>query len=420
MTPTMTRKRKSEEIEDQPAGAVTPTGSPARKKMRITLQQKQALMDNLQLEITERARQLRAGYALQCADLRARIERRVNRIPLTMRKMTMRELMEQHESARPAKDAPRASPPKQKTSVEIPTPRRKPLPPLPQEHASTKLPSPARQQAQQAPTRGKKRPSSEIQIASDKENESHPDNLPVVKNTKRLKTTTAQATSTTSRTAKHTTTSVLSPRSHNSRTLPRSPIKDIYLPTSPAKSMIARPTTAMSPVRPTSPFKSAATAATSAISASMHGMYEQAKRGGTATAAKFTRTASKEKKETATAAKGQMLPPPKPKPSAPASPQRTFSQASTHSNSTDVSTASNGTTVVKPKRGGRTAAAVSKTAKSAAEPGSPVEKKKGGVARAASAAKTALKRNAGTTGAASKKVVVAEPAAGKRVLRKRA
>ncbi|EXJ56418.1 hypothetical protein A1O7_06761 [Cladophialophora yegresii CBS 114405] len=424
----MTRKRKSEdieEIEDQPAGAVTPTGSPPLKKMRITLQQKQALMDNLQLEITERARQLRAGYALQCADLRARIERRVNRIPLTMRKMTMRELMEQHQPARPVKDAPRASPPKQTISVEVPTPKRKPLPPLPQEHASTKLQSSARQQAQQvqqAPTRGKKRPSSEIQIASDKENERHPDTLPVVKNNKRPKATTAQATRTTSRTAKHPTTSVLSPRSHNSRTLPRSPIKDLYLPTSPAKSMIARPTTAMSPVRSTSPFKSAATAATSAISASMHGMYEQAKRGGTATAAKLTRTASKEKKETSTAvAKGQMLPPPKPKPSVPASPQRTFSQASTHSNSTDVSAASSGTTVVKPKRGGRTATAVSKTAKIAAEPVSPAEKKKkGGVARAASVAKTALKRNAGTTRTANKKVVVAEPAAGKRVLRNRA
>jgi len=49
MAPTQTRKRKSDEMEDAPQ-AVTPTGSPARKKMRITESQKQALIDNLQLE----------------------------------------------------------------------------------------------------------------------------------------------------------------------------------------------------------------------------------------------------------------------------------------------------------------------------------------------------------------------------------
>ncbi|KAJ9615008.1 hypothetical protein H2200_001082 [Cladophialophora chaetospira] len=416
MAPANSRKRKSDAMDEQLTGAVTPTSSPARKKMRITQQQKQALMDNLQLEITERARQLRAGYALQCADLRARIERRVNRIPLSVRKMTMGELIAQQQATK--SQTPRAPPSKQTISVEIPA--RKPLPPLPQDQVTSKLPSPARPQPQPAPTRGKKRMSPEIQIALDKENEHEQnDSLPVLKNTKRTKTTTAQGTRATSRTAKAAPSSVLSPRSHNSRTLPRSPIKDVYLPTSPAKSMIARPTTAISPIRPTSPLKSAATAATSAISASMHGMIEHAKRGGTATAAKLSRTASKEKKEIA--AKGKMLPPPKPAvPSAPASPQRTISQTSTHSSSTDISTASSGTTVIKPKRGGRTVAASKTTAKSAAEPTSPVEKKKGGVARAASAAKTALKRNAGTTGAAGKKVVVAEPAAGRRVLRKRA
>ena len=439
MAPTTTRKRKSDEMEDQPAGAVTPTGSPAPKKMRITQQQKQALMDNLQLEskwlfsylrsmatdrikVTERARQLRAGYALQCADLRARIERRVNRIPLSIRKMTMGELMQQDAATKSSQ--PRASPPKQTVTVEILAP--KPLPPLPVEHTTTRLPSPARSRAQAAPVRGKKRMSLGIQIASDKENEHEPDMLPVTKNTKRAKTTTAttRATRTASQTAAPNPQTVLSPRSNNSRTLPRSPIKDFYLPGSPAKSMIARPTTALSPIRPASPLKSAATAATSAISASVQGMIEQAKRGGTATAAKITRTASKEKKEAAAASKGRMLPPPRPTTNAaPSSPQRAFSQASTHSNSTDISTASSGTTVIKPKRGGRIAAATSKvTAKATLEVEVSVEKKKGGMARAASAAKTALKRNANavSTAAAGKKVVVAEPAAGRRVLRKRA
>lgn len=49
MPPANTRKRKSTEMEDEPAPTATPTGSP-RKKMRISQSQKQALMDNLQLE----------------------------------------------------------------------------------------------------------------------------------------------------------------------------------------------------------------------------------------------------------------------------------------------------------------------------------------------------------------------------------
>ncbi|OAL35885.1 hypothetical protein AYO20_04791 [Fonsecaea nubica] len=434
MAPANSRKRKSDEMDEGAGagGAVTPSGSPARKRLRITQQQKQALMDNLQLEITERARQLRAGYALQCADLRARIERRVNRIPLSIRKMTMRELMQQHEASIAKQNQPRTSPPKQTTSVQVPAP--KPLPPLPQESGSTKLPSPIRAQPPQATAaRGiRKRMSPQIQIALDKVSEDDQaesaalDTLPVTKNTKRARGAAAAAVPTTrpaSRAvAKQPPISVLSPRSHNSRTLPRSPIKDPYLPASPTKNMFGRPgATAISPIRPASPLKSAATAATTAISASVHGMIEHAKRGGTATAAKLTRTASKEKKEAAALAKAQMLPPPKP--SVPPSPQRAFSQASTRSVATDASTTSTGTTVVvKPKRGGRPATVKATSAQHTKDVAT-TEKKKGGVARAASAAKTALKRNAtaGTgTGTTSKKVVVAEPAAGRRVLRKRA
>jgi len=47
MTPQTARKRKSDEMEGGPS---TPTGSPAPKKMKITQPQKQALIDNLQLE----------------------------------------------------------------------------------------------------------------------------------------------------------------------------------------------------------------------------------------------------------------------------------------------------------------------------------------------------------------------------------
>lgn len=53
MTSLLSRKRKSPEPdrdgshEDQ---ITTPTGSPARKKLKISQSQKQALIDNLQLE----------------------------------------------------------------------------------------------------------------------------------------------------------------------------------------------------------------------------------------------------------------------------------------------------------------------------------------------------------------------------------
>lgn len=43
------RKRKSDAMEETPHPH-TPTGSPARKRMKITESQKQALIDNLQLE----------------------------------------------------------------------------------------------------------------------------------------------------------------------------------------------------------------------------------------------------------------------------------------------------------------------------------------------------------------------------------
>jgi hypothetical protein len=59
------------------------------------------------IAVTERARKLRAHYALQVQDLRARIERRVNRIPVALRKATMGELLEKHNAiARTAAGAP--------------------------------------------------------------------------------------------------------------------------------------------------------------------------------------------------------------------------------------------------------------------------------------------------------------------------
>lgn len=111
-------KRKIPESDAFDDEARTPMGSPPRKRLRVTQQQKQALIDNLQLEsthfflqnvrlefslsftlVTERARGLRAHYALQAQDLRARIERRINRIPMALRKKTMGELLAKHQEA---------------------------------------------------------------------------------------------------------------------------------------------------------------------------------------------------------------------------------------------------------------------------------------------------------------------------------
>lgn len=46
--------------------------------------------------VTARARKLRAQYALQAQGLRTRIEIRVNRIPLSLRKANMQALMEKY------------------------------------------------------------------------------------------------------------------------------------------------------------------------------------------------------------------------------------------------------------------------------------------------------------------------------------
>jgi len=47
--------------------------------------------------VTERARRLRSNYNLHAQSLRTRIEMRVNRIPVALRKLTMGELMERYE-----------------------------------------------------------------------------------------------------------------------------------------------------------------------------------------------------------------------------------------------------------------------------------------------------------------------------------
>ncbi|SPQ19324.1 3cf9b64f-8c7f-498d-989c-2599928dcdfa [Thermothielavioides terrestris] len=125
-----------------------------RQRVGITLAQKQALIDNLQLEITERARKLRANYNIHAQSLRTRIEIRVNRIPVALRKLTMGELLEKY-SAEPQQKAGATT-----TSVRAPpVPAKDPAPSRP----------PVRPMALSSSRQGK-RPSHEIS-GGDKENE---------------------------------------------------------------------------------------------------------------------------------------------------------------------------------------------------------------------------------------------------------
>ncbi|KAI1962889.1 hypothetical protein LOZ58_002513 [Ophidiomyces ophidiicola] len=216
-------KRKIVEQDAFDDGARTPLDSPPRKKLRITQQQKQALIENLQLEVTERARKLRAHYALQAQDLRSRIERRVNRIPMALRKKLMGDLLAKYEETPIADEArPNAS-----TVTGIPSPFKK--------AAIVPKTTGLTQRADKSPRiSGKKsavkaarvlgRKTDEIH-SSDKENVVRHNSVepPLANPKKRGKT---GATGGTARViSQHTQGSVLSPKSSNSRTFPQSPLK---------------------------------------------------------------------------------------------------------------------------------------------------------------------------------------------------
>ncbi|KAK3675495.1 hypothetical protein LTR78_004578 [Recurvomyces mirabilis] len=209
----------SQTEHEQHEEAHTPEQSPGRRTASITAAQKQALIDNLQLEITERARKLRAQYALQAQGLRARLEMRVNRIPTALRKRNMQDLLDEHaEKARPA-----------------------PAPPVPAKDTPREV-----RGMPVAPVsgRGMKRMSDQIARNEGDDKENAPTSeldheLPNPK--KRAKTNTANTKATRTVSRKAVPANVLSPRSHNSRTLPKSPFKAVV--TSPFKSH-------MSPVKP--------------------------------------------------------------------------------------------------------------------------------------------------------------------------
>ncbi|KAL8951136.1 MAG: hypothetical protein Q9222_002880, partial [Ikaeria aurantiellina] len=240
----------------------TPTHSPSKRPVMITQSQKQALIDNLQLEVTERARKLRAQYALQAQSLRTRIELRVNRIPTAMRKANMGDLYEKYlESIKsPQKeDEPSLS---KTESTQLPNPSSP-------SKKTTKAPSPSKYANTTATTqepRGTKRSSNHITPNDDDDKENTPDPTNIPLSSKKRPKHNPQPSNPSA---------ILSPKSSNARTITAnrnpspsrphlgSPVKTSYFshPTSPLK-----PNTMLA-ANLTSPAKAAAVAATATTTA---------------------------------------------------------------------------------------------------------------------------------------------------------
>ncbi|KAI4189551.1 MAG: hypothetical protein L6R41_001405 [Letrouitia leprolyta] len=224
--------------------SATPT-SPSKRPIMITQGQKQALIDNLQLEVTERARKLRAQYALQAQSLRTRIELRVNRIPTAMRKAKMGDLYEKYientkQSTKPVTNQSTLS-----TGMN------------PQHQSPVKATpvSPSKKETV-PPQRGTKRPSDHFSADDDKENT--PDPAHPLSTKKRPKHNAHPSNPAT----------VLSPKSSNLRN--HSPVRPRL--GSPQKSYLSHPISPLKPsgglstARPESPAKAAAIVATAAVS----------------------------------------------------------------------------------------------------------------------------------------------------------
>ncbi|KLJ09837.1 hypothetical protein EMPG_14741 [Blastomyces silverae] len=259
---TLSRKRKSPEPGDHhapehdPAMAPrTPNGSPTRKRMRITLSQKQALIDNLQLEVTERARKLRAHYALQAQDLRGRIERRVNRIPTALRKQKMGDLLAKYSESTKTVNAGKMS-----RSTRASKSSSRAAAGGTANSADGHHGAPATRT-----TRGFKRTSDEM-LASDKENapfqvqdQHHNHHGPAVhvplSNPKKRGTPNAHPAGHHPRVlSQFTETGVLSPKSSNSRTFPQSPLRNV---TGKSQTQLGGSVRPSSPLKHTSPIKQA-------------------------------------------------------------------------------------------------------------------------------------------------------------------
>ncbi|KAL9072662.1 MAG: hypothetical protein Q9157_005015 [Trypethelium eluteriae] len=252
MAPTRSKKQKTSESSNHEASSenapsqatiipqhqsrvTTPDKSPKKQAITITQAQKQAIVDNLQLEVTERARKLRAQYALQVHGLRSRLEMRINRIPQALRKANLGDLLAKHLEQ---ESAPKPDPSHASTTV---------VPPV------TKHLSPPKSKVEidkdATRTRGTKRTSNQM-TSDDKENETANLAMPK-KRAKASGTSAAPARSTRTTSRKVNPSQVLSPKSNNSRAFPQSPMRP---PPPLAKSHLAKP---ISPYKPASTVEAA-------------------------------------------------------------------------------------------------------------------------------------------------------------------
>ncbi|QGA18755.1 hypothetical protein EYB26_006440 [Talaromyces marneffei] len=371
------RKRKSPEPErdafnqDQ---VTTPSSSPARKKLKISQRQKQALIDNLQLEITERARRLRAQYALQAQDLRSRIERRVNRIPISLRKTLMGVLLEKYSTGPHLQSPKKSAVPSKAMKSPVATKKQKDVeyPIL----SATKSPSRRPKQT------------SNVGSYSDKENAPVPEaHVPLENPKKRGNPAASGQPRSVSQVLRDAETKVLSPKSSNSRTYKQSPL-------------IASPSKATYMSRPTSPLKPASPLKAMIEDARARATRPEAKAASPTPSIRRTKTTAQIKRTTV-------------KPSSSAIPKSPAGNPSRQHNrnmstSTTSSNMSTSTTIVKPTRGTQRPTA---TTSSAAAKRATLNRSQGPSAATAAAAKR--------TAVAAKKAG-ADAATTGRVLRRRA
>lgn len=350
----------------------TPTRSPIKKVRRgITLKQKQALIDNLQLEIAERARKLRAQEALQCRGLRTRVEIRINRVPSAMRKPKMKDLLAKYLAQQEAKSNPILPGMVPKVAPAASTMR----------HAAS------------APSLAQKRKSDES--FSDEEN----DEVSNPKKRSKPSPDPVPGPSAAARTKEPV--KALSPRPANTSSRPttatstNSPIRP---PTSklvqPTKSYLARPAAASKAPSPIKPQGGAATMLNSLVT--------KAKASRSASTRKITPASTTTASAAARARKQTAVPPPVPR----ATRART-------SNTSESSANSHGTTIV------RKPVPISKTAPAKKEPVKREPVKKAAPAKG-SVRGTAATRKPSATQAAKAAVKSAATAAGRSLRSKRA
>ncbi|RGP79110.1 nbl1 borealin [Fusarium longipes] len=274
MAPTRPRTRSSGQSSSSPqknavaelvplrsGSPTTHPRSPIKKRTpgTITMQQKQAMIDNMQLEITERARRLRAQYNYMATTVRSRIEMRLNRVPMSMRNVKMGDLLQKYmdqEKQRAARPAATRKPP---TTARITSPVKQ------AQHGAHKFKS---------STRTAKRMSNAI--SGDKENE-------IEHNENAKKKVRGVPNGDVSHIRP---TQVLSPTSSNSRMTNR--------PVSPIKSGIARPA---------SPLKNPSQSRSAAAANMLSSMVEKAKasRGGITRKVTTSSNVSSNSSSTATA-----------------------------------------------------------------------------------------------------------------------